>query len=274
MPSNHEKARAIHTADGGIILDVENGKMFSLNSSGSAIFQLLEQGLPEEQIVKELVKRFGIPADVAKRDVSDFCSSLENRNLLITSPNRVPEAVKERADNATKSWRNAARPGENCTTGDQPRLAGGLKFRADRIRNGASAATEIFHEGRFLMRFLVLRAYLALLRFEILLARGNFAALYDVVRRSPCSHRRYNTYAIGQICSAVDLACIWYWKEALCLQRSAALTCLLKRFGVPAQMVIGTQHIPFKSHAWVEVDGRVVNDKPYVSEVFAVLDRC
>src|ERR1700737_3341224 len=89
MPSTREKARTIHTADGGIILDVENGKMFSLNSSGSAIFQLLEQGLPEEQIVKELVKRFAIPADVAKRDVSDFCSSLANRNLLTTSPNRV-----------------------------------------------------------------------------------------------------------------------------------------------------------------------------------------
>ena len=65
-----------------------------------------------------------------------------------------------------------------------------------------------------------------------------------------------------------------YWKRALCLQRSAATTCLLKRYGVPAHMVIGAQHTPFKSHAWVEVDERVVNDKPYISEVYAVLDKC
>jgi hypothetical protein len=39
-------------------------------------------------------------------------------------------------------------------------------------------------------------------------------------------------------------------------------------------MVIGAQQLPFKAHAWVEVDGRVVNDKPYVPEMYTVLDRC
>ena len=72
----------------------------------------------------------------------------------------------------------------------------------------------------------------------------------------------------------MDMAGIWYWKEALCLQRSAALTCLLKRYGVTAQMVIGAQQMPFKAHAWVEVDGRVVNDKSYTPGRYAVLDRC
>ncbi len=124
------------------------------------------------------------------------------------------------------------------------------------------------------MAFLMLRAYLKLIHFDLYLARGNFAALYDKVRRYPIAKKSPTENAIEKICYAVDMACIWYWKEALCLQRSAATTCLLKRYGVPAQMVIGAQHIPFKSHAWVEVDGRVVNDKPYVSEVYAVLDRC
>ena len=72
----------------------------------------------------------------------------------------------------------------------------------------------------------------------------------------------------------MDMACIWYWKQALCLQRSAATACLLKSYGVPAQMVIGAQLMPFRAHAWVEVDGRVVNDKPYAAEVYTVLDRC
>jgi hypothetical protein len=37
--------------------------------------------------------------------------------------------------------------------------------------------------------------------------------------------------------------------------------------------VIGAQRIPFKAHAWVEVEGRVVNDKPYMSEMYAIVDR-
>jgi hypothetical protein len=124
------------------------------------------------------------------------------------------------------------------------------------------------------MSFLMLRAYLRLIYFDVYLARGNFAALYERVRSYPVGKKVQAADAIERICLAVDMACIWYWKEVLCLQRSAATACLLKRYSVPALMVIGAQQMPFKAHAWVEVGGRVVNDKPYVSEMYAVLDRC
>ncbi len=124
------------------------------------------------------------------------------------------------------------------------------------------------------MRFLVLKAYLKLILFDVYLARGNFAALYHKVRNYPISDKAPSPNAVERICAAVDMACIWYWKEALCLQRSAATACLLKNYGGPAQMVIGAQQMPFKAHAWVEVDGRVVNDKPYMPEIYGVLDRC
>lgn len=124
------------------------------------------------------------------------------------------------------------------------------------------------------MSFLVLRAYLKLIYFDLYLARGNFAPLYDKVRKYPVERMTPPVDAVERICSAVDMACIWYWKEALCLQRSAATSCLLKSHGIFAQMVIGAQQLPFKAHAWVEVDGRVVNDKRYVEEMYAVLDRC
>jgi len=124
------------------------------------------------------------------------------------------------------------------------------------------------------MRFLVLRAYGKLILFDLYLARGNFEALYDKVRRCPVREDRDVPDAARRICRAMDMACIWYWKEARCLQRSAATTCLLKQHGVPAQMIIGAQQMPFKAHAWVEIDGRVVNDKPYMREMYAVLDRC
>jgi Transglutaminase-like superfamily len=124
------------------------------------------------------------------------------------------------------------------------------------------------------MSFLVLRAYLRLIQFDLYLVRGNFNALYEKVRDCPTRKTSLHANAVEQICAAVDMACIWYWKRVLCLQRSAATACLLKRSGVQAHMILGAQQVPFKAHAWVEIDGRVVNDKPYMREMYAVLDRC
>ncbi len=124
------------------------------------------------------------------------------------------------------------------------------------------------------MFYLAVRAYFALIRFEMFLARRNFAGLYNTVRQRPCRGGVYDANTLEQITSAVDLACIWYWKHVLCLQRSAATVWMLRGQCVPAQLVIGAQQMPFQAHAWVEVEGRVVNDKSYTNEIYAVLDRC
>ena len=124
------------------------------------------------------------------------------------------------------------------------------------------------------MSLLVMRAYAELIRVDLDLVGGDFASLYRRVRSYPLREAASIPGAEERICAAVDMACIWYWKHVLCLQRSAATACLLKGHGVPAKMVIGSQQMPFRSHAWVEVEGRVVNDKPYMREMYAVLDRC
>lgn len=124
------------------------------------------------------------------------------------------------------------------------------------------------------MHILVLKAFVMLLTFQIYLWRGTFSALHDKVRSYPFGRTRPTQYTFAEICEAVDMACIWYPKEVLCLQRSAVTACLLKRYGHSAQMVIGARLSPFKAHAWVELGGQVVNDKPYVPEIYAVLDRC
>jgi hypothetical protein len=124
------------------------------------------------------------------------------------------------------------------------------------------------------MSFLFFEAYLMLVSFDLYLARGNFAPLYEKVRGCPTRRKTGPPGAVDRICSAIDTASIWYWKEVLCLQRSAATACLLRRHGVPARMMVGAQQMPFRAHAWVEVKGRVVNDKPYMREMYAVLDQC
>lgn len=119
----------------------------------------------------------------------------------------------------------------------------------------------------------VCRAYWELLRCDLYRACG-FRRLYEKVRDSPSGPNAPCVETIRQVCHAVDLACIWYWKRVLCLQRSAATTRLLKRCGIPAEMVIGVQQIPFQAHAWVEVDSHVVNDQPYMREKYTLLDVC
>jgi hypothetical protein len=124
------------------------------------------------------------------------------------------------------------------------------------------------------MLILALKAYLRLIQFDLYLARGSFQALHEKVRSYPVAPGSASGDAVRRVCSGMDMACIWYWKEVLCLQRSAATACLLRRHGIRAELVIGTQQMPFKSHAWVEVGGRVVNDKAYTPEMYVVLDRC
>ncbi len=123
------------------------------------------------------------------------------------------------------------------------------------------------------MLVLFLRAYLELIAFDGYLRRHAFAALYERVRQCPVRAVAAPP-SIERICRAVDLAGVWYPKQVFCLQRSAATACLLRHYGIAAQMVIGAQSIPFKAHAWVEVNEAVVSDRPYMREMYVVLDRC
>jgi hypothetical protein len=75
------------------------------------------------------------------------------------------------------------------------------------------------------------------------------------------------------VLAAVQRAAVYYPKKAMCLQRSIVVTWLLRRRGVSAQMVIGIRHTPFYAHAWVEVDGVVVNDRPSVKQSYPELER-
>lgn len=119
---------------------------------------------------------------------------------------------------------------------------------------------------------LSVRAWVALAAFDAALVSG-FARAHAAVRQCRTRARRANGPAATDIVWAVDEACVWYVKRAACLQRSAVATRLLRRHGIPAELVIAYRPIPFESHAWVEVNGVVVNDRPQYQKVFTVLDR-
>jgi hypothetical protein len=68
-------------------------------------------------------------------------------------------------------------------------------------------------------------------------------------------------------------AATFYFKSVRCLQRSAAVTRMLRRRGVSAELVIGYQPLPLRSHAWVVVSGHVVSDEVDGLEHYRIVDR-
>src|ERR1700730_11499636 len=107
------------------------------------------------------------------------------------------------------------------------------------------------------MFWLVCQSYFALLRFDMHLLRNDFGALHEAVRKSVPTPWPGFPQTADCVCRAFDLAGVFYFKEVLCLQRSAAATVLMRKYGIRAELVIGVQQWPFRAHAWVEVDGHV-----------------
>jgi hypothetical protein len=118
------------------------------------------------------------------------------------------------------------------------------------------------------------RAYRELFTLEFWLLRRSFRAIHETVRNTRPTGSARGNLTPERISQAVDLAAALYFKPVLCLQRSAAAACLLKKHGYPAEMVIGVQQVPFAAHAWVELDGAVLGDKPYMREIYSELSRC
>jgi len=110
-------------------------------------------------------------------------------------------------------------------------------------------------------------------------------ARYDVLYRlrgmqgvrQPCERRRRWSEPcppeIAEIREAFTAVAPFYWKRVHCLQRSIVTARVMRRRGVPAEVVIGYRPAPFFSHAWVEVSGRVVNDSPTFQRRLQVLER-
>jgi hypothetical protein len=126
------------------------------------------------------------------------------------------------------------------------------------------------------MRFLTWKAVAGLLAFDLLgLGRNrNFAKMLRLVGNWRVISPAKVPDAVDQVCDAVNYACVWYPKQVLCLQRSAVTTCLLRSCGVDAKMVIGAQKLPFKAHAWTEVDGCAINERRDVQKIYGVWERC
>jgi Transglutaminase-like superfamily len=140
--------------------------------------------------------------------------------------------------------------------------------------DSAPGATVTSLEG-WRLPWLVCEVLAALLAFDIMGLGRNFSKMYGLVSDWKVQAQRAPGGALVElVCQAVNWACVWYPRRVRCLQRSAVTTCVLRSHGVPAVMVMGAQTVPFKAHAWAEVNGQAVNERRDVQRIYSVWERC
>jgi len=109
---------------------------------------------------------------------------------------------------------------------------------------------------------LVFRALYEIVRYEMVLWLLGSGRILSQLKRQTMTARVASPLLEKVICDAVLLATCFYWKPVLCLQRAVCTVRLLRSYGIQARLVIGYRPSPFFSHAWVEIDGRVVYGSP------------
>jgi len=98
------------------------------------------------------------------------------------------------------------------------------------------------------MIWLTLKSWLLLLYFDVLMLTRDFNVLHARVSKEPVRTDSTRDVPPSDMLSrSMDYACVLYFKQVLCLQRSAATTLLFRRYGLAAEMIIGVQLLPFKS---------------------------
>lgn len=82
MTTDHPHLRTIVNEDGAAVLDTERGTISTLNTTGAYIWQALERGEREEDIVAGLARETGSTQEIIRQDVSDFLAALREQKML------------------------------------------------------------------------------------------------------------------------------------------------------------------------------------------------
>ena len=106
--------------------------------------------------------------------------------------------------------------------------------------------------------FLLLQALFEMVRYDVIVSSFGVGRVLRHLRRQRVPVKPFSEELQKSICDAVLLATCFYWKPVLCLQRSVCTARLLRSCGIGARVAIGYRPVPFFSHAWVEVNGKVV----------------
>lgn len=216
--------------DGTVILDTSSGVLYSLIGMASRVWLKISSspdGLSVTNLTVALQPDFpGIPTEQFSAEISGLLDNLVHKGLLLIATDRTHRIVHHR-------W----------------------------IQRVIRTTMNI------LSRFdlIAIAAFLQLLTVDLMIRCGGFRNLHCLLKKWPiASPKSVKAKGVDRVCESVNRAGKVYFKQVFCLQRSVVLICLLRSCGISAAMVIACRKVPFKAHAWVEVDGKVVSDNPKV----------
>jgi len=250
--------------DGAVLLSIAEDRICKLNGVGALTWMILEDrqhSVSVDEIVCALEDRFQainaegelhyeVPRAQLHSDTIQFLSKLAAMRLL-----RTDRDLDDQELYSIKS--------DVSATTSSPQTSQSLNV------DGEQTLTNIQFSKRE-----TFSAFLGLLAFDLLLKFAGFKSLIKRVERWPTAQPRTTDVEVcRRVRGMVDRAQMYYPKKAMCLQHSAVVTCLLRRRGVPAQMVLAAQEFPPKAHAWAEVMNEVVSDSPTVKMKYRELRR-
>ncbi len=76
-------ALLVSQPSGKATLEVAGRAMFELNPVAALIWENLAVGLPTQEIIRQLARRFNIPQERAANDVTNFLKLLDQHLLLV-----------------------------------------------------------------------------------------------------------------------------------------------------------------------------------------------
>jgi hypothetical protein len=249
---NSDKQRVFMTAnqDGAIVLDIggttekgNTGRLIKFDGIGAEIWTMLCQGKSQSEVVDHILSEYGVDRQTVERDLSNLLREAEALGL-------TPDAIFLTEVHETGAGEQMPFFPWYAQDGNAPRPTPS--------------------------RIMVFSAFVGLCLFDFLLSAVSMESMCKTVKRWPIKQRTSQedrTALIGKLCTAVDTACVWYRRKALCLQRSAVTSCMLKAWGIAAEMVLAARPMPVMAHAWVEVGAAVVNDRPTVKKFYRTLAR-
>lgn len=74
--------RSMFDQDGAVLLDLRNGKYFSLTTVGAEIWKKVEEGCDPSAILDHLGSTFEAPREILERDLGMFVDKLQSRGLI------------------------------------------------------------------------------------------------------------------------------------------------------------------------------------------------
>ena len=72
----------IALSESGFIFDPTTGDSYSVNSTGSKIFELLKEGLSKDQIIEDLLNTFNSDTKQVTEDLDDFLIHLAQLKMI------------------------------------------------------------------------------------------------------------------------------------------------------------------------------------------------